>query len=252
MYKTHPQFKPPDDETTTIWRYVAISKFTSMLATSSLWFARADQFKDAFEGSSPRKNVEARQPPSYLSTKDASTFRNLMENTAWVKQHWVRYIAINCWHMNVTESTAMWDLYLPQTKDGIAVQSTFKNFKDSLRTEESVYIGTVKYIDYEHQVIECESILTPFLHKRKAFEHEKELRAIIVRPPPPGPKGLDFGVETIERGIPVSVDLKLLISKVYIPPHATTDLEANIKSVIRKYGFNFEIESSGLDEEPKF
>ncbi|KSV17278.1 hypothetical protein DA01_07360 [Dehalococcoides mccartyi] len=231
---------------------MAISKFASMLATSSLWFARADQFKDAFEGSSPKINIAARQLPSYLSTKDASIFHNLMENTTLAKQHWVRYIAINCWQMNVAESTAMWDLYLPPTKDGLAVQSTFKNFKDSLRTEESVYIGKVIYIDYEHQVIEHESTLAPFLHKRKAFEHERELRAIIVRPPPPGTKGLNFGVETIERGIQVSVDLKLLISKVYIAPQAPIDLAANIKALIIKYGYNFEIKSSGLAEEPKF
>ncbi|MHA6711016.1 hypothetical protein [Dehalococcoides mccartyi] len=252
MYKTHPQFIPPDDEATTIWRYMATSKLASMLAASSLWFARADRFQDAFEGSSPNINIEARQSPSYLSAGDSLIFRSLMKNTASTKQHWVRHIAINCWQMNVTESTAMWDLYLPPTKDGLAVQSTFKNLKDSLRIEETVYIGKVKYINYEHQVIERDSILAPFMHKRKAFEHEKELRAIIVRPPPPGPKGLDFTVETIEQGILVSVDLRILISKVYIPPHAHPDLTGKVESLIRKYGFNFEVVHSGLDENPRF
>ncbi len=252
MHKAHPQFTPPADEAMTIWRYMALAKLVNMLDTSSLWFARADQFDDTFEGSSPKINVEARQPPPDLSREDIAVFNSLMKNTSSVKQNWVKHVAINCWHMNVTESTAMWDLYLPPTKDGLAIQSTYGNLRDSLRTDESVYVGQVRYIDYEHQVIEGDNALTPFIHKRKAFEHEKELRAVIVQPPPPGPKGLDFGVETIQKGIPVPVDLHVLIQRVYIAPQAPAGLVDNIKSLIDKHGFKFHVSISGLSGEPRF
>jgi hypothetical protein len=251
MHKAHSQFIPPDDETATIWRYLTTSKFVSMLDSSSLWFARADQFKDTFEGSSPRINVAARQPPPHLSKEDISAFQSLMENTASVKRQWVRYVAINCWQMNATESTAMWDLYLPN-KDGLAIQSSYGRLKDSLRTEEPVHIGKVRYIDYEHQVIEDDSALAPFVHKRKAFQHERELRAVIVRLPPSGPKGLDFAVETIQKGISVPVDLRQLISKVYIAPQAPAGLAENIESLVEKHGFNFDIAISGLSGKPQF
>ena len=252
MHKTHLQFIPPVDEATIIWRYIALAKFVNMLDTSSLWFARADQFDDTFEGSSPRINVEARQPPPGLSREDISIFNSLMKSTSSVKQNWVKHVAINCWHMNVTESTAMWDLYLPPTKDGLAIQSTYRNLRDSLRTEESVYIGQVRYIDYEHQVIEGDNALATFIHKRKAFEHEKELRAVIVQSPPPGPTGLDFTVETIQKGIPVPVDLRVLIQKVYIAPQAPVGLVNNVRYLIDKHGFKFDVAISVLSGKPRF
>ncbi|MFZ5856730.1 MAG: hypothetical protein ACOYZ6_07865 [Chloroflexota bacterium] len=252
MYKAHPKLAPPSDEATTIWRYMAFAKFVNMLDTSSLWFARADQFDDTFEGSSPKINVEARQPPYDLPREDIAVFNSLMKNTASVKESWVKHVAINCWHMNVTESTAMWELYLPPTKDGLAIQSTYRNIRDSLRTDESVYIGQVLYIDYEHQVIEGDSVLAPFIHKRKAFEHERELRAIIVRSPPPSQKGLDFRIETIQKGIPVPVDLRVLIQRVYIAPQAPIGLVENVRSLLEKYGYKFDITISGLSEKPFF
>ena len=252
MHKAHPQFTPPAAEATTIWRYMALAKFMNMLDTSSLWFARADQFNDTFEGSSPKINVEARQPPPDLSKEDLAVFNSLMKNTSSVKQNWVKHVAINCWHMNVTESTAMWDLYLPPTKEGLAIQSTYGNLRDSLGTDESVYIGQVLYIDYEHQVIEGDNALAPFIHKRKAFEHEKELRAVIVRSPPPSPKGLDFKVETIQKGIPVPVDLRVLIQRVYIAPQAPVGLVDKVRSLIEKHGYKLVMAISGLSEKPRF
>jgi hypothetical protein len=252
MHKTHPQFTPPFDEEMPIWRYMAFTKFAFMLNTSSLWFARADQFDDTFEGSTPKINVEARQQPPDLSREDIEIYNSLMKNTSSVKQNWIKHVAINCWHMNVNESTAMWDIYLPPTKDGLAIQSTYGNLRDSLRTNKSVYIGQVKYIDYEHQVIEGDNALAPFIHKRKAFEHEKELRAVIVQSPPPGPKGLDFKVETIPKGIPVPVDLHVLIQRVYIAPQAPVGFVEKIRSLIDSHGFKFDVEISCLSRKPRF
>ena len=37
----------------------------------------------------------------------------------------------------------------------------------------------VKYIDYEKDVIKGENKFLPFVHKRKRFQHEKELRLFI-------------------------------------------------------------------------
>jgi len=101
-------------------------------------------------------------------------------------------------------------------------------------------------------VIEGDNALAPFIHKRKAFEHEKELRAVIVRSPPPSPKGLDFKVETIQKGIPVPVDLRALIQRVYIAPRAPVDLVDDIRSLIEKHGYKFDVAISGLSGKPRF
>jgi hypothetical protein len=252
MFKQHPKFTPPEDKTTTIWRYVNINKFVSMLDTSSLWFARADQFKDNFEGSSPRINVSSRKLPTFLSEEDSNIYCELMKHTSDTKQRWLRYVAINCWHMDETESTAMWELYLSGCKEGVAIKSSFAKLKDSLRNSEPVYIGVVKYIDFEHQVIEGDSVLAPYIYKRNVFQHEKELRAIIVRSPPPSPKGLDFSVKTIEKGILVPVDLNILIEKVYVVPGSPRNFTDIVKSLIKSRGFNFQTVSSSILNNPKY
>ncbi len=53
--------------------------------------------------------------------------------------------------MNNYESAAMWDLYL-KNGDGIAIQTTVLNFKNSLDvTDETIYLGEVNYIDYTEE-----------------------------------------------------------------------------------------------------
>ena len=44
MYIEHPDFEQPKDESTKVWRYMDISKFLSLLETSSLYFTRSDKF----------------------------------------------------------------------------------------------------------------------------------------------------------------------------------------------------------------
>lgn len=253
MYIEHPTFIPPDDPNVKIWRYIDFNKFVSILDTGSLWFTRADQFSDQFEGSSPKMNISSRKATPDISKADIPIFNNLIENTSQVKRQWLKYVAINCWHMNEGESTAMWGLYL-KSNEGLAIQSTFNRLKKSLsKTDEKVYIGKVKYIDYEHQVIEDANILSPFVHKRKNFEHERELRALVVKSPPPGPRGLNFSVETIRGGILVSADLTILIENIYTAPEAPAWLIKLIESIIKKYGYNFLVLPSPMvDSKPQY
>jgi hypothetical protein len=57
--REHPDF-PAGSLDATIWRYIDFTKLVSILNSRSLFFARADQFDDPFEGSSTQANVEAR------------------------------------------------------------------------------------------------------------------------------------------------------------------------------------------------
>lgn len=40
-------------------------------------------------------------------------------------------------------------------------------------------IGLVKYIDYDKDVFPLDNTFYPFTHKRKSFEHEREVRFLI-------------------------------------------------------------------------
>lgn len=253
MHKEHPSFVPPVDVDVKLWRYMDFTKFVALLDSKSLWFTRADGFKDPFEGSYPSPNIKARGIMTGVPDAEKPIVAKLVNSSSEVRRNWVRYVAVNCWHMSDHESAAMWSLYL-KSNEGIAIQSTYRSLRDSFaRTEDDVHIGRVRYIDYDHEAIEDADILSAFLHKRSSYEHEKELRAIIVRLPGAGRRGLDFSQETIDNGVPVPVDLALLVHRVYVAPNAPGWLTNLIQSVLHTYGFDFPLVPSPLlNAEPHY
>ena len=89
----------------------------------------------------------------------------------------------------------MWDLYIKGT-EGVAIQSTFRSLTESfsLHADDSIFVGEVSYIDYENDWMPEGNLFYAFMHKRKSFEHERELRALLCRYPVQGEDELDFSL----------------------------------------------------------
>jgi hypothetical protein len=243
MYEEHPSFKAPPDENIKIWRYMDFTKFASLLDTRRLFFNRSDKFKDRFEGSWPKANHEARR----LWTTTPARMAELSAQHERIR----KYFALNCWHMNEVESAGMWDLYI-KSGEGVAIQSTFQRLKRSMIDDESVYIGVVKYIDYSTASINQTNLFNAYLHKRQSFEHEREIRAIVNKwPPPPAQVGgkPDHTLETMKSGIDIKVDIERLIEKVYIAPGSPDWFADLVKAVTQRYGYQFPVSISDLDAE---
>ena len=51
--ETHPVMNTPK-ENISLWRYMDIPSFLSLISSESLTFVRADQFEDKFEGTLPK------------------------------------------------------------------------------------------------------------------------------------------------------------------------------------------------------
>ncbi len=226
------------------------TKLTSLIDSNCLYFVRADKLGDPFEGSWPRINVSARQfIPDDIPKKAKQSFSYAMKNLGELTRNWPRHNAINSWHMNEHESAAMWKLYL-KSDEGIAIQSTYARLKRSLIDDQKIHLGIVKYIDYEKEWIDAGNLLSPFVHKRKSYEHEREIRAVVTKWP--NNKDFDFKKDTIFDGLRIKVDIKILIERIYIAPSAETWFAALVKSVINKYGYDFEIVHSQLSNKPLF
>lgn len=237
MYKKHPDLIVPNDNMT-IWRYLDFTKFVSLLDKQALFFCRADKMDDKFEGSHPKAELPIRTKNlESVFLKDVSeAFRLIREFTA-----------VNCWHINRYESFAMWKLYL-KSSEGIAIRSTFRRLRDSLKDKQhDIYIGKVQYIDYEKDIF-LGLVLSPFVHKRKSFDHEKELRAIIQEMPKPGLYSEDK--RPFENGLYVPVDLDLLINEIYLAPTSPPWIKELVESVSMKYGLKKKVRQSELDEPP--
>lgn len=251
MYEPHDVFVQPDDLDIKVWRYMDFTKLVSLMDSRHLFFNRADQFADPFEGSWPKINVAARQViPDDIPEKARDSFQTEMAKLGDFTRNLVRYKAINCWHMNEHESAAMWNLYL-KSDEGIAVQSTYRRLRDSIVDDEKVYLGVVRYIDYDKEWIDAGNLLSPFVHKRKSFEHEREVRALVSRWPVADNK-FDLERDTISHGLKIRVDLERMIERIYVAPSAPDWFADLVQSVIKRFGFKFEVVHSKLDEQPVY
>lgn len=251
MFESHPTFIQPENENIKIWRYLDFTKLVSLIDNRRLYFTRSDKFDDPFEGSWPRANVEARKyVPTDLPEEGQKEYLDIMNRMGDINKNWPRYMAVNCWHANEHESAAMWKLYL-KSDEGIAIQSTYNKYKKSIIDDEKVFIGKVTYIDYEKDGIDASNILGPFVHKRKSFEYENEIRGLVSKWPT-GEGVLDFTKDTIENGVQIKVDIETLIEQVHIAPNAPKWFAELVDNVIKRYGYKFEIIQSQLNNDPLF
>ncbi|MEE8194193.1 MAG: hypothetical protein V3T73_01665 [Dehalococcoidales bacterium] len=240
MYKEHPAFEKPENENAKIWRYMDFTKFLDLLDKKALFFPRADKLGDPFEGSFPRGNVMLRTVTYKINSKD--TLQALSE---FYKQ-FRKFTAVSCWHLNKHESAAMWKLYL-KSDEGIAIQSTFNGLKSSFQKEEpSIYIGKVKYLDYEKELMSREGSLSAFVHKRKSFKHEEELRAITQSFIRKRNGEINWSKSPFKDGVYVRVNLDSLVEKVYLAPTCPAWQLELVKSVAKTYELNKEVIQSQL------
>jgi len=241
----HPAFPQPQDPSVKIWRYMDFTKFVSMLESSSLYFSRADRLGDPFEGSYSKGNIALR-PVVYKDVNGADKMLEYIpEFSKWIRQ----WTFVNCWHMNVYESAAMWKLYA-KSNEAIAVQSTYATLVACLPS--NVFVGCVQYIDYDRDWLPEGNAFYPFLHKRKSFEHEREARAIIQQELPIENGKIAIGRTNQAFGQHIKIDLAELVKSVYVAPMAPSWLRDLIEAVCRKYGQGWNVTKSSIDVEPVY
>jgi|BioPla2DNA2_1021312.scaffolds.fasta_scaffold29096_2 hypothetical protein len=228
------------DEEFKVWRYMDFTKFVSMLENGGLFFSRLDKMGDQLEMTFPKKNFNKLK--SIYNKTFGKTLDNVSAEEFWkfVYSFSKATCLVNCWHINEYESAAMWTSYL-KTNEGIAIQSTHTRLKNSFSEDDNVQLLKVKYIDYEIDEIEQEDIVTLATHKRKSYEHEKELRAIVI-----GQMEKKNLKPMYEFGKTIKVDLNQLIEKIYVAPNSANWFYDLINAVQRKYDFSFEIVKSDI------
>jgi hypothetical protein len=254
MWKRHTGVTGPKDRNVRIWRYMDFTKSVSLLETSSLFFARADLLEDPFEGSITKVHLGERKGFFQRIRKSGFPEESIVQlglDEPDLSKSWRKSVFVNSWHMNKHESVAMWKLYL-KTNEGIAIQSTYSGLKESFRVnpKDEVHIGQVEYIDYDRDFVWKRGFFVPFLHKRKSFEHERELRCVVHNVDIA--RAVHMGKEPDEKGIYVTVDLDVLIDKVYVAPGAPEWFCRLVTSIVPRYGLKKEIETSALDSRPLF
>ncbi len=246
-----PSFQRPASPDQVIWRYMDFTKFVSMLDHGALFLARTDLLGDPFEGSTPKANILLRTALASTHDLASDAYGSLGAFLKWSR----RWTFVNCWHMNDNESAAMWQLY-SKSNEGIAVKSTFGLLDKCIGTR--CYMGQVKYLDYDggSDLIEDWDALSPFIHKRKSFEYEKELRVLTQNLPKmtrhDGLPAHDLNAAPKERGHWVNVNLNELIVEVLTAPQGEPWFRDLVESVCRKCGLSMQIRQSSMDKDPLY
>ena len=268
----HPLFECPEDRQTKLWRFMDFTKFVALLHSGSLFFCRADRLGDPFEGSISARALEVRKGEAQrigraFQGRDSAVvmlagFGDRLWDSLDADSYSLRWNAewmfVSCWHMNEVESAAMWHLYAPSGQ-GVAIQTTYQRLRDQL--PDDVYIGKVKYINYQSGHVDLSNGFSPFMHKRESFGHERELRAIHSKPPSHKRINPATGeeeqmaahdVHNTEGGKGFSIDLNALIERIHVSPIAQSWYTELVRAVCDRYQLTAEIRQSDLDAKPIF
>ncbi len=232
-----------------MWRYVDFARFMAMLHSSALWFARLDKMQDHYEGIMPKgyfdklmaafDTLAVGQPAFKAKADDARP--HLQREYA---QRSRQSVYVNCWHLSDFESGAMWKIY---SDNAIAIRSTFSCLRDSFKAEPNfdVWIGVMKYVDFDNPVEFLNLKEGPSLYKRQIYDFEKEIRAVIHRNhggTEPGPAGLE---------VPVRLDT--LIDAVYVGPGRPEWFARLVKEMLERFGLpDIPVQRSGMDGKPLY
>lgn len=162
--------RSPLKEATKIYRYMTFTQFASLIEQKLFYLTRVQNWEDTWE-------LPSLSIPTKLETGEMINKSDLGE----------KYLYGSCW-TRLGESDAMWRIYAPQ-RDGILIKTSIKKFKD-LRQFSNGYISNVYYYndlyDGLGKVFTDRSFWRPYslgLIKRKAFQHEKEVRFLFYKPP---------------------------------------------------------------------
>lgn len=217
-----------------MWRYFDFAKLLDMLTSSSLYFPRVDRRGDPFEGSWPAGAMRRRKE-RYVNSE--VTF-------PWLSENFIRGTYVSCWHLSQYESAAMWTLYLTKS-EGIAIRSSVQKFIDAIQGDsDAVYLASVRYIDYDRDDFDPKlqtNTMTPLVYKRRSFEHEKEIRAIVCKA---------FSSDCPEFGLKVKVDLGCLIDRIFVSPTSPDWFCEVVRDVVRKYSPAIPVFRSELGKNP--
>lgn len=189
MYGHHSLVTEPD-ENVSIWRYMSLPKFMSLIYEQALFFSSIETLKryEPYEASFTSRELEffTETQELYLQSKLTVDF---LEQERTSKKAFNLTMFVNCWHQNDDENAAMWKLYVPEG-EGIAIKTTFRRLTQSFRpillpdengeaTIPLILAGKVLYIDHRNSSNELElNIFNSVMRKSKYYEYEREIRAV--------------------------------------------------------------------------
>lgn len=202
-----------------------LAKFISLISKKSLYFTNPKRFNDPYEFYLPKSEMNIIQNivnqnnkvlndyllNNVLLTHEQKSYFNekinkLQNSLRTIEEQVKEKFGVNCWHINNYENEALWKIYT-NNGHGISIETTIDKLKESLTFHREIMYDEVRYQDFNDEIIAKGHKYYGGFIKRKAFEYEKEFRAMVLL------DEQDFG-----KGCFVNVDLDILVEKIHISP----------------------------------
>jgi hypothetical protein len=243
--------RPPIADDTPVWRYQSLAAAVATIKTLRL--TRVDQFKDPFEGSVPKAQID-QQAVLFIGAESRRTMMNrIMPNnyadfahsippadedswtrTTRLRRARTRSAHASCWSAG-EESELLWRLYATeggQPGVGVALQTTVARLEASV-TAHDLYVSPIKYIRY-HEAQPFTDEMDALLHKRHGFETERELRLLKFDQAHFGalvPK--DASVPELPEHLCLDWVFRDAVEKIVISPYGDEDYERLVRETIK-------------------
>jgi hypothetical protein len=237
-FELHDDLTTPPDETV-LWRYMDFAQFIQMIETEALWFLRLDQFEDPLEATLTNAEMDSiesiYQKSTGLLRTNAGKYGDIPD--------WMRKTTfISCWRAGISESLAMWDLYGKKGNGTVAVKSSIGILKDELSaTNGAIRIAQINYIDWESEALSHHP-LQLCARKEKSYEHEAEVRAIILLQD--DESWADEIADKTTHVIQIPINVRKVIKEVVVGPRERPWVTTLVKDVMRRYGLQMPVNVS--------
>lgn len=226
-----------------IWRYLDFTRLIALLEDKALYFSSVANLGEPFEGSLPTLDYENQVDAVFDDAADSG-----VPIGYWVDE-WNKLrpdprlgTFVNCWHINLNESAAMWRIYTSQNR-GVAIVSSTARLRHALPAE--VTVDAVRYLDWFQDTAQPRfatpnPLETAFV-KRSEYSYEQELRAVC----------LDKSLAG-QPGTKIAVHLDNLICKAIVAPGTEAWVCFLLEKIFARYGCTFPVERSSLDLAPSY
>jgi hypothetical protein len=130
----------------------------------------------------------------------------------------------------------MWDLY-GKGSGIVAVKSTVGRLKEAIATyEESVFISKSRYFDW-NDAPGLDNVLVACSRKDLSYQHESEVRAIIMSVP-------SDRAARRRLGIHVPVDIERLVTEVMVGPREQKWVVRLVEQIMKRYKLSYPVVAS--------
>lgn len=207
-----------------VWRYMNLEKLLSILNGQALFFPSVKLLikSDRYEGQ-----------PTLADLAALSLAPSVAKELNQYNKSFVASLFFNCWHMNDSESDAMWKVYI-DGKEGVAIRSNISRLKQCFqKSKENVFLGEIAYVNEDHVSKDVlDHPVHRFMRKRLAFRHEQEVRLVYCD---------ENNSHSGFCGVSIPVDVSVLIEKIIISPRAGDWFLSLVKALVTRLGYDIDV-----------